>query len=129
MAMDEQGTATFQEDADILCPYCGSECEAEWVDLGVDLVQAGPYHCPACRAVQIEAFAEEETYTRRERATGWYEPPVADAPCAVPREQQRVEQRHEAARHRFKKRRGRWFNVFRLEWLALSLGAVCRLKF
>ena len=35
------------------CPYCKSEMEADWVDVGVGVVQCGPYHCQACGASEI----------------------------------------------------------------------------
>lgn len=38
------------------CPYCGSECEADWVDVGVGFVQCGPYYCENCRASEIGLY-------------------------------------------------------------------------
>lgn len=35
------------------CPYCGTECEADWVDVGVGFVQCGPYYCENCGASEI----------------------------------------------------------------------------
>ncbi|WP_267379330.1 hypothetical protein [Bacillus sp. GM_Baccil_2] len=35
------------------CPYCKSEMEADWVDVGVGMVQCGPYHCYECGASEI----------------------------------------------------------------------------
>lgn len=35
------------------CPYCGAECEADWVDVGIGMVQCGPYHCWECGASEI----------------------------------------------------------------------------
>ena len=35
------------------CPYCKSEMEADWVDVGVGIVQCGPYHCQSCGASEI----------------------------------------------------------------------------
>ena len=57
------------------CPYCGAACEAEWVDIVVDLVQAGPFHCTQCLASQIGQCGDNYTRTDREKETGWYEPP------------------------------------------------------
>lgn len=37
------------------CPYCGSDCEADWCDVGVGNVQCGPYHCENCHAVEVGA--------------------------------------------------------------------------
>lgn len=35
------------------CPYCGDECNADFVDNGVGMVQCGPYHCFSCGASEI----------------------------------------------------------------------------
>ena len=35
------------------CPYCGSECEADWFDIGVGMHQCGPYYCDSCGASEI----------------------------------------------------------------------------
>lgn len=35
------------------CPYCKSEMEADWVDVGVGMQQCGPYHCYECHASEI----------------------------------------------------------------------------
>lgn len=35
------------------CPYCGTECEADWVDVGVGVIQCGPYYCENCGASEI----------------------------------------------------------------------------
>lgn len=35
------------------CPYCQSEMEADFVDVGVGMVQCGPYHCYDCGASEI----------------------------------------------------------------------------
>lgn len=70
------------------CPYCGNECEADWVDVGVGMVRCGPYHCRECGASEIGpeqekwwgrvdgkfAWKEGCPYTEQERKTGWYEP-------------------------------------------------------
>lgn len=73
------------------CPYCGSLCECDWVDVGVGVVQAGPYHCTNCGASQIGIYDEmygRNDFTELEKKTGWYEPgrppsPVANAICGV----------------------------------------------
>lgn len=53
------------------CPYCGAECEADWVDVGVGMVQCGPYHCEECGASEIgpEGSAGRSD---EEKKTGWY---------------------------------------------------------
>lgn len=35
------------------CPYCGESMEADYVDVGVGMVQCGPYHCYSCGASEI----------------------------------------------------------------------------
>ena len=56
------------------CPYCGTDCDADWVDVGVGMVQAGPYHCVNCGA--SEAGPHEDTSARDDydRTYGWYKP-------------------------------------------------------
>ncbi|GEA15545.1 hypothetical protein E308F_17890 [Moorella sp. E308F] len=63
------------------CPYCGTECEADWVDVGVGYQQCGPYYCPNCGASEIGPFDDEaRILTDEEKKTGWYKPgsPVSD---------------------------------------------------
>lgn len=38
------------------CPYCESECEADWVDIGIGYTQCGPYYCEECGASEIGSF-------------------------------------------------------------------------
>jgi len=42
------------------CPYCGAMCCADFVDIGVGMIQCGPYHCEACGASQIGPYDENE---------------------------------------------------------------------
>ncbi|MDT2173304.1 hypothetical protein [Paenibacillus larvae] len=70
------------------CPYCGSECEADWVDVGVGMVQCGPYHCQECGASEMGPEQREwyefidgrlvwkdcHPYNDKEIETGWYDP-------------------------------------------------------
>jgi len=49
-------------------------CDADWVDVGVGLVQCGPYHCGACGASEIGAYDESRVLTVEEKKTGWYRP-------------------------------------------------------
>ncbi len=58
------------------CPYCGTDCDADWVDVGVGLVQCGPFHCMNCFASQMGPYDEEreEEPDGMRRGTGWYEP-------------------------------------------------------
>lgn len=56
------------------CPYCGATCEADWVDVGVGVVQCGPYHCFDCGASEIGPERAEDGFeaTDEEKKTGWY---------------------------------------------------------
>lgn len=57
-----------------ICPYCGFEgCVADHVDVGVGMVQCGPYFCPNCSASEI-SYLDKRKLTEREEETGWYEP-------------------------------------------------------
>jgi hypothetical protein len=62
------------------CPYCGTECEADWVDVGVGKVQCGPYYCENCKASSIGAYDDTTRATPEENKIGWYGPgkPVSD---------------------------------------------------
>jgi len=73
-ALNDCNSMTTGRDMDSICPYCGGGCEAEWVDIGIEMIQAGPYRCSLCGASQIGAFAPNATYSEMERQTGWYEP-------------------------------------------------------
>jgi len=56
------------------CPYCGLECDADFVDVGVGMVQCGPYHCMECGASEIGPHDKERPLTPEEKKTGWYKP-------------------------------------------------------
>lgn len=56
------------------CPYCGGECEADFVDVGPGMVQCGPFHCDQCRASQIGPYDKERNLSEREEKTGFYAP-------------------------------------------------------
>jgi len=56
------------------CPYCGTEAEAEFVDIGVGMQQCTPYGCPNCQALEIGPHDEPKELTEVEKRTGWYEP-------------------------------------------------------
>lgn len=51
------------------CPYCQRETEADWVDVGVGMVQCGPYHCYACGASEIGPELYDWYYKDREGNT------------------------------------------------------------
>lgn len=56
------------------CPYCGNQCRADWVDIGVGLTQAGPFHCIACHASEIGPYDKARDLDECEVRTGWYKP-------------------------------------------------------
>lgn len=56
------------------CPYCGSDCDADWADVGVGMVQCGPYHCMNCLASEIGPYDKPRELTAKEKETGWYAP-------------------------------------------------------
>lgn len=60
-----------------ICPYCKcKDCEADFVDVGVGMIQCGPYYCPACHASEASSRDTREL-TDKEKETGWYEPETA----------------------------------------------------
>lgn len=56
------------------CPYCNTTCGADWVDVGVGLVQCGPFNCAACGASECGPYDSDEDQARRDPKTGWYRP-------------------------------------------------------
>lgn len=56
------------------CPYCGTECYADFCDVGVGMVQCGPYHCENCGASEIGGYDKPRELSEREEQTGWYAP-------------------------------------------------------
>ena len=56
------------------CPYCGAICRADFVDIGVGMMQCGPYHCEDCGASQIGPHDKERPLSAAEQHTGWYAP-------------------------------------------------------
>lgn len=56
------------------CPYCNALCCADFVDVGVGMVQCGPFHCEACGASEIGSFDEPRELSEQERRIGWYAP-------------------------------------------------------
>lgn len=62
-----------------LCPYCNTECEAEYTDVGVGLVQTSPFMCESCHSIQIGPYdIHDKPLTAREQETGWYEPTIEE---------------------------------------------------
>jgi len=56
------------------CPYCDAFCEADFVDVGVGMVQCGPYHCDQCMASEIGPNDNPIELTKEEDDKGWYKP-------------------------------------------------------
>lgn len=56
------------------CPYCGTVCRADFVDVGVGFQQCGPYHCDNCFASEIGPYDEDRLRSDEEKRTGWYAP-------------------------------------------------------
>lgn len=75
----KEGRGPYEEDIAV-CPYCGyDDCRADYADVGIGLVQCGPFFCPECCASEISCYDTREL-TDREKETGWFEPgsPVSD---------------------------------------------------
>lgn len=51
------------------CPYCGDAMNADYVDVGVGMVQCGPYHCYSCGASEIGPEIADWHYKDREGKT------------------------------------------------------------
>lgn len=51
------------------CPYCKEAIEADWVDVGVGMVQCGPYHCYSCGASEIGPEVDDWNYKDRDGKT------------------------------------------------------------
>ena len=56
------------------CPYCGTVCRADFVDIGVGMQQCGPFHCDECGASEIGPYDAERPLSDAERKAGWYGP-------------------------------------------------------
>lgn len=71
--MPNYKTRSPYETPDETCPYCGNEnCQAEFVDVGVGMVQCQPYHCDACGATEIgPTTTPDRPLTDDEKRTGW----------------------------------------------------------
>lgn len=60
-----------------ICPYCEyRDCEADYVDVGVGMIQCGPYFCFRCKASEV-SYLDKRELTEKEEATGWYAPNTA----------------------------------------------------
>ena len=56
------------------CPYCSALCCADFVDVGVGMIQCGPYHCEACGASEIGPHDDDRPLSAIELDKGWYGP-------------------------------------------------------
>lgn len=56
------------------CPYCGEPCDADFVDIGVGMMQCGPYHCLSCGASEIGPYDEDRPLSDQESKFKWYAP-------------------------------------------------------
>lgn len=56
------------------CPFCKAMCCADFVDVGIGLVQCGPFHCEACGGSEIGPHDEPRQLTAQEESAGWYGP-------------------------------------------------------
>lgn len=78
--VDTQGPRSAYETPYAYCPYCGFDgCEADYVDVGVGMVQCGPYYCTECHASEA-SYLDSRELTEEEERTGWYAPdtPVSE---------------------------------------------------
>jgi len=68
--MDRFMRVEFSEEPKMQCPKCGSECRADWVDVGFGPYsqQAGPFHCYTCNWTEIGCQAAE---CYKERCESW----------------------------------------------------------
>lgn len=78
------------------CPHCNALCCADFVDVGVGMVQCGPFHCEACGASEIGPNDEPRPLTEQESKTGWYAPGQPAGSSANTDEQGRVIRHFEA---------------------------------
>lgn len=56
------------------CPYCNKLCMADYCDVGVGMIQCGPFHCESCGASEIGPYDEPRELTEAELKAGWYAP-------------------------------------------------------
>ena len=66
------GYAYGQDQPTEKCPYCGTPCDADFVDIGAGMQQCGPYHCEHCGASEIGSYDDPRELTSDEKKFGWY---------------------------------------------------------
>lgn len=70
----DDGESGAYHEAKAICPYCEcNHCEADFADVGIGLVQCGPYYCPNCKASEASTIDNREL-SEKEKETGWYQP-------------------------------------------------------
>lgn len=79
-----------------MCPYCGAECEAEFTNVDVGMVQISPYQCERCGAIEIGSYDCRCNMTEDDQShapdcrvgmahpgelrAGWYKPTIPPEP-------------------------------------------------
>lgn len=61
-----------ENEPSVPCPFCKTDCLADFVDIGVGYQQCGPYHCDQCGASEIGPYDNERELSEQEKAVGWY---------------------------------------------------------
>ena len=56
------------------CRWCGTTTYAEFVDVGVGMVQVTGGHCPECWGLELAPHQIDGPITEVEMATGWLGP-------------------------------------------------------
>ena len=56
------------------CRWCGGETEAEFVDVGVGMVQVTGAMCWSCNSYEMGPYQTDGRITEVEMATGWLGP-------------------------------------------------------
>jgi hypothetical protein len=68
------GYSYGEDEPTVSCPYCGSECRADYCNIGVGFQQVGPFHCDGCGSSEIGPYDEPRSLTDEEKRIGWYGP-------------------------------------------------------
>ena len=56
------------------CPYCQQTCFAPFTDIGVGMMQTGPFVCDACGAIQFSPGEDFSKADPQEYAVGFWRP-------------------------------------------------------
>ena len=68
------GYAYGEQEPTCPCPYCGTECHADFCDIGVGHQQVGPYHCAGGFASEAGPYEDTESRPDYDPKFGWYRP-------------------------------------------------------